>query len=192
MMLRETFKSHSTLVTKKQISNNYSTLVAHKQINNNYSSLCMIHRSMGWNTFWSSILISMLMSKKWRKSSYHYKSMKIEISPILWKDRFVKDLESYFRNVFTPYVLRDIPTSNAVQCYINDEACMKGGMNINKYVCHSIPYTVATSFTELFFSLTSWPSKNNTTVFSCPCCGVLFASFEFGDSFQTFKDVVAY
>lgn len=47
MMLRETFKSHSTLVTQKQISNNYSTLVAHKQINNNYSSLCMIHRSMG-------------------------------------------------------------------------------------------------------------------------------------------------
>ena len=62
-----------------------------------------------------------------------------------------KDLEFYFRNDFTPYVFRDIPTSNAVQCYINDEACMKGGMNINKYVCHSIPYTVATSFTELFF-----------------------------------------
>ena len=71
------------------------------------------------------------------------------------KGQIRKGLESYFRNVFTPYVLRDIPTSNAVQCYINDEACMKGGMNINKYVCHSIPYTVATSFTELFFSLTS-------------------------------------
>ena len=67
------------------------------------------------------------------------------------KGQMRKGLEFYFRNVFTPYVLRDIPTSNAVQCYINDEACMKGGMNINKYVCHSIPYTVATSFTELFF-----------------------------------------
>ena len=124
--------------------------------------------------------------KKWRKIHTTTKVWKIEMSPILQKGRCVsKDLEFYLINDFTPYVFRDIPTSNAVQCYINDEACMKGGMNINKYVCHSIPYTVATSFTELFFSLTSWPSKNNTTVFSCPCCGVLFASFEFGDSFQT-------
>ena len=123
--------------------------------------------------------------KKWQKKFIPLQKYENWNFSNLVKGQMRKDLEFYFRNDFTPYVFRDIPTSNAVQCYINDEACMKGGMNINKYVCHSIPYTVATSFTELFFSLTSWPSKNNTTVFSCPCCGVLFASFEFGDSFQT-------
>ena len=130
--------------------------------------------------------------KKWRKIHTTTKVWKIEMSPILQKGRCVsKDLEFYLINDFTPYVFRDIPTSNAVQCYINDEACMKGGMNINKYVCHSIPYTVATSFTELFFL---WLVDLRKTILLCsavPAVGSCLPALNLVTHFKL-KDVVAY